>query len=185
MGGCGEAHAEALLAGGEAEGESDMRLPDAAWAEQDYVLTARDVLAAREIQHQHLVEARDCLEVEALELFDDREPGLPDAALDEAALAVDQLQLHQSGEELHMIQALDRALARQFLVFPQEGRQLQPLQVMFEQDAGGLSHGRPLRPAGWRSRRSAWRRRRAGAGADSATGRDARAASRCAPAGDA
>ena len=185
MGGCGEAHGKALLAGGEAEGESDMRLPDAAWAEQDYVLTARDVLAAREIQHQHLVEARDCLEVEALELFDNREPGLPDAALDEAALAVDQLQLHQPGEELHMIQALGRALARQFLVFPQEGRQLQPLQVMFEQDAGGLSHGRPLRPAGWRSRRSAWRRRRAGAGADSATGRDARAASRCAPAGDA
>ena len=73
--------------------------------------------------------------------------------------------------------ALGRALARQFLVFPQEGRQLRPLQVMFEQDAGGLSHGRPLRPAGWRSRRSAWRRRRAGAGADSATGRDARAAS--------
>ena len=56
MGGCGEAHGKALLAGGEAEGESDMRLPDAAWAEQDYVLTARDVLAAREIQHQHLVE---------------------------------------------------------------------------------------------------------------------------------
>ena len=56
MGGCGEAHGKALLAGGEAEGESNMRLPDAAWAEQDYVLTARDVLAAREIQHQHLVE---------------------------------------------------------------------------------------------------------------------------------
>ena len=52
VGGGGEAHAEALLAGGEAEGESDMGLPDAARAEQDYVLAARDVLAAREIQHQ-------------------------------------------------------------------------------------------------------------------------------------
>ena len=70
-------------------------------------------------------------------LFDDREPGLLDTPLDQAALAVDQLQLHQSGEELDMIQALGRALARQFLVFPQEGGQLQPLQVMFEQDAGG------------------------------------------------
>ena len=38
-----------------------------------------------------------------------------------------------------MIQALGRALARQFLVFPREGRRLQPLQVMFEQDAGGAS----------------------------------------------
>ena len=70
---------------------SDMGLPDAAWAEQDYVLAARDVLAAGEIQHQHLVERRDGLEVEALELFDDREPGLLDTPLDEAALAVDQL----------------------------------------------------------------------------------------------
>ena len=56
-----------------------------------------------------------------------RQPGLPDAPLDEEALAVDQLQLHQPGQELDMIQALGRALARQFLVFPQEGRQLQPL----------------------------------------------------------
>ena len=182
MGGGGEAHAEALLAGGEAEGESDMRLADAARAEQDHILPAVDVIAAREIQHQHLVEAGDRLEVEALELFDDGEPGLPDAALDQPALAVDHLQLHQPGQELDMIQALGRALARQFLVFPQEGRQLQSLQVMLEQDAGGLSHGRPLRPAERRNRRSAWRRRRAGAGADSAPGRDARAASRCAPA---
>ena len=63
-----------------------MRLADAARAEQDYVLAARDVLAAGEIQHQHLVERRDRLEVEALELFDDREPGLLDTPLDEAAL---------------------------------------------------------------------------------------------------
>ena len=63
----------------------------------------------------------------ALELFDDREPGLLDTPFDEAALAVDQLQLHQPGQELHMIQALGRALARQFLVFPQEGRQLSAL----------------------------------------------------------
>ena len=82
-----------------------MRLADAARAEQDYVLAARDVLAAGKIQHQHLVERRDRLEVEALELFDDREPGLLDTPLDEAALAVDQLQLHQPGEELDMIQA--------------------------------------------------------------------------------
>ena len=81
MGGCGEAHGEALLTGGEAEGESDMRLPDTAWAEQDYVLAARDVLAAGEIQHQHLVERRDRLEVEALELFDDGEAGLLDTPL--------------------------------------------------------------------------------------------------------
>ena len=180
MGGGGEAHAEALLAGGKPEGESDMRLPDAARAEQDHILPAVDVIAAREIQHQHLVGAGDRLEVEALELFDDGEPGLLDTPLDEAALAVDQLQLHQPGQELDMIQALGSALARQFLVLAQEGRQLQLLQMMLEQDARRLSHGR--RPAGWRNRRYGWRRRRAGGGADSVSGRDGPAASRCAPA---
>ena len=65
---------EALLAGGEAEGESDMRLADAARGRAGLRSRgARDVLAAGEIQHQHLVERRDRLEVEALELFDDRE----------------------------------------------------------------------------------------------------------------
>ena len=153
VGGGGEVHGEAPLAGGEAEGQSDVRLAHAARAEQDRVLAALDVIAACEVQHQHLVEARDGLEVGALELLDDREPGLPDAALDQATLdqatlAVDHLHLYQSGQKLHMIQALGRALAREFLVFPQEGRQLELLQMMFEQDVGRLSHGRPLRRAG-------------------------------------
>ena len=93
------------------------------------------------------------LEVEALELFDDGEAGLPDAPLDQASLAVDHLHLHQPGQELHMIQALGRALAREFLVFPQEGGQLELLQMVLEQDAGRFSHDRPLRRAGRRSRR--------------------------------
>ena len=46
-----------------------MRLAHAARAEQDRVLAALDVIAACEVQHQHLVEARDGLEVEALELL--------------------------------------------------------------------------------------------------------------------
>ncbi len=121
MGGGGEADGEALPAGGEAEGESDMRFTDAARTEQDYILAARDVLAAGEFEDQHLAERRDGVEVEAVELFDDGEACLLDAPLDQAALAVDQLQLHQPGEELDMIQSLGRALPRQFLVFPQEG----------------------------------------------------------------
>ena len=38
MGGGGEAYAEALLAGGEAEGESDLRLPTPLDTSMDYVL---------------------------------------------------------------------------------------------------------------------------------------------------
>ena len=56
VGGGGEADGEALLAGGEAEGESDMRLSDTGRPEQDRVLAAVDIIAAGEIQHQHLVE---------------------------------------------------------------------------------------------------------------------------------
>ena len=59
-----------------------------AGGEQDRVLAAVNVIATRETQHQHLVETGDRLEVEAFELFDDGEAGLPDAALDQAALAV-------------------------------------------------------------------------------------------------
>ena len=50
-----------------------MSLSDAAWAQQDRVLAAVDVIASGEIQDEHLVEAWDGLEVEALELFDDGE----------------------------------------------------------------------------------------------------------------
>ena len=39
-----------------------------------------------------------------------------------------------------MIQALGRALARHFLVFPQEGRQLQSLEVVCQQDVGSVRH---------------------------------------------
>ncbi len=91
LGGGGEADGEALLAGGQAEGQSDVRLAHAARAQQDRVLAAVDVVAVGEIQHQHLVERRDRLEVEALELFDDGEAGLPDAPLDQPAVTVDHL----------------------------------------------------------------------------------------------
>ena len=109
-----------------AGGERDMRLPDAARAEQDRVL------AASGIRHRHLVDA--------LELFDDAEAGLP-----EAALAIDHLDFHHPGQELHLI--FGRAPARRFPVFAQEGGQLQ---VMFEQDAGALAMAsRVARSAAW------------------------------------
>ena len=42
------------------------------------VLAALDAVAAGEVQHEHLVEARDGVEVETFEMFDDGEPGLPE-----------------------------------------------------------------------------------------------------------
>ena len=63
-----------------------------------------------------------------------------DPALDHPPLAVDQLQFDQPGEEADMVEPLGGALAGELLVFPQEGRQLQRLEVMGEQDLGGVGH---------------------------------------------
>ena len=144
MGGGGEAHAEALLAGGEAEGESDMRLADAARAEQDYVLAARDAYSPRaRSSDQHLVERWDGLEVEAVEAFDGGEPGLPDPPLDHPAFAVDQFQFSEADEIAHMAGALGGALAGQLVVLAQKGRQLQGLEVMDQQQLRRTGHDEP------------------------------------------
>ena len=110
--------------------QGDMGLARAGRAQGDDFLAPLDPLAARQLQHLRLVQRGDGLEVEAVEAFGDRELRCLDAPLDHAPFAIDQFQLHQPGQELNMIQALGRALARHFLVFPQEGRQLQGLEVV-------------------------------------------------------
>jgi hypothetical protein len=40
-----------------------------------------------------------------------------------------------------MVQALGSALTRQLVIFPEEGRQLQRLEVMGEQEFRGIGHG--------------------------------------------
>ena len=115
-------------------------LAGAAGAEGDDVLAPLDPFATGQLQHLHLVQAGDRLEVEAVEAFDRREPCRLDPALDHPPLAVDELQLHQPGEEADMVEPLGGALAGELLVFPQEGRQLQRLEMMGEQDLGGVGH---------------------------------------------
>jgi len=77
---------------------------------------------AGEFHHLHLVELGDRLEVEAVEAFGRRELRRLDAALDHPPFAVDQLEFHQSGQEADMVLSLRGALARELVVFPQEGR---------------------------------------------------------------
>ena len=121
-------------------------LSSAAGTEGDDVLAPLDPFAAPELQHLHLVERRDRLEVEAVEAFDRREPCRLDPALDHPPLAVDKFQLHQPGEEADMVESLGRALASELVVSPQEGRQLQRLEVMREQDLGASVTLHPPRP---------------------------------------
>ena len=51
---------------------------------------------ARQLQHQRLVQRGDGEEVEAVQALDYREPGLPDAPLGGAAVAVEQFQFGES-----------------------------------------------------------------------------------------
>jgi hypothetical protein len=73
------------------------------------------------------------------EAFAGRELRGLDAPLDHSPLAVDQFQLHQARQELHMVQPLGGTLAGQLFVLAQEGRQLQRLQIR-EQDLRCRGH---------------------------------------------
>src|SRR6266851_1728325 len=111
-----EADGEASLAGGKPEGESHMALAGAAVAERDNVLAAQDVLRARQLQHEHLVKAGQRSEVERVEALHRRKARLPDAPLDHAPLALDQLQLGQSQKIARMVNGFARAVAGDLVV---------------------------------------------------------------------
>lgn len=74
------------------------------------------------------------------EAFGGRELCRFDPALDHPAFAVDQFPLHKTGQELDMVQPLGGALAAQLLILTQEGRQLQRLEVIREQDLRSRGH---------------------------------------------
>ena len=58
--------------------------------------------------------------VEAVQAFDRREAGVPDAALHRARLAVKELQLDQPQQIAQVIDALGGALPGELLVLPQQ-----------------------------------------------------------------
>ncbi len=129
-----------FLTGSEPKAEGDVGFAGAAWAKGDHVLASFDPVTARQLQHLHLVELGDRLEVEAVETFGGRELGRLDTALDHPSLAIDQFQFYQAGQELDMVQALGGALARDLLILAQERRELQPFEVVLQQDLGGMGH---------------------------------------------
>ena len=88
-----------------------------------------------------LFERGDRFEVKAVQALDGRELRLPDSPLDHAALAVDQFQLGQAEQVAHVVGALAGTLASQLVVLPEEGRQLEGLQVMGQQHLRRVAHG--------------------------------------------
>ena len=117
-----------------------MSLAGAGVADRDDVLTTDDVLRAGEFQYQHLVERRQCQEVEAVEAFDRRELRFLDPPLDHPPLPLDQLQFGKPEQIADMIDALGGALPGELVVLAQEGRQLERLEVVGEQKLGGVTH---------------------------------------------
>ncbi len=99
-----------------------------------------DILRAGQFQHQGLVQRGQSQEVEAVQAFDRRELRLLDAPLDRPPFPLDQLQFGQAQQIADMIDAVGRALPGQLVILAQEGRQLQRLQVMGEQDLGRVGH---------------------------------------------
>jgi hypothetical protein len=117
-------------------------LARAAVAERDHVLPPLDVIPAREVEHQDLVERGDGQEIEAVQAFDRGEARLADAALHHPPLALDQFQFGQAQEIADVVHALGRALPRHLVVLTDKGRQLECLQMMGGQQAGCVTHRR-------------------------------------------
>ena len=131
-GGRVEADLASLLTCSEGDGAGKVRLPGAAVADHEHVLTLVDMLRADQFAHTRLVDRGLLLEVETVEAFRGWKLRRLDPPFDHPALALDQLQLAKPQQILHMILALRRALAGQLAIFALEGRQSQRLEVMLQ-----------------------------------------------------
>src|ERR1022692_1156331 len=135
-----ETNRQPLLTGRETESETDVGLAGAGVADRDDVLPAGHILRTGELQHEGLVERRNGGEVEAVQALHGREPRLLDPPLDHPPFAVDQLQFGQAQQKADVIATLGGALPGDLIVFAQERRQLERLQVMSEQKLWRIGH---------------------------------------------
>ncbi len=129
------------LAGGEADRGGDVGLAGAARSQGDDVVVAGNELSPGAIEHALLVEAGDGLEIEALQTLDRRELGGLDPVIDHPGFAVEELEFDQPGQMAHMVDVIAGALSRQLLMLARNGGQLQPLEMMLEQQLGRFGGG--------------------------------------------
>jgi len=76
-----------------------------------------------------------------VEAFDRREACLLNAALDHPSFPVDQFKFGQTQQVARMVNAFGGALLGELVVFAQERRQLERLEMMGEQKLGRVDHG--------------------------------------------
>ena len=78
--------------------------------------------------------------VEGVQALDGGEAGRPDPALHHALAAVDEFQFRQPEQVPWMVHSLGGALGGQLAVLPQEGGQLQFLEVVLQEQRGPVAH---------------------------------------------
>ena len=144
---------KAALASRQAERKTNMRLARAAIAERDDVFARDDVLAARQLQDERLVERGDRRKVESVEALYRREPGGADAALNHPSFTVDEYEFDDSQQIADVVLAVARGFKGNLLIFPQDGRKFELAQ------ASGERHPRRRRTSRWKLTRSCRRAR--------------------------
>ena len=110
-----------------------VRLPRAAPADQQYVLTSGDIFTPHELQYQRLVHRRRGREVEPVQALGRREPGRLQPTGSGPPLAVQELQFGQLQQEPQVVDILLGAPRRHLLALGRHGRQLQRLEVVLQQ----------------------------------------------------
>ena len=138
-----EAHRQPLLARGQSQPQSGVSLARTRWAQSDHVLAPFDPLTPGELEDLDLVHRGDGLELEAVQALGSGELRRLDAPLNETPFAVNEFEFDQPRQELDVVQALVRRLARHLLVLAKGCRELEGLEPMLEQDPGRLAHCAP------------------------------------------
>ena len=139
-GGRGEADRQSPLAGGEPRPRATWVLP-VPLLPMAMTFSRRSTYSQRAKLHdQVLVHRRHGQEVEGVEALGGREACRLDPAVHHAMMAVYQLKLREPQQVAWMVDALGGTLAGHLAVLPQEGRQLQLLEVVLQQHRRPLAH---------------------------------------------
>ena len=126
---CEEPDPATRPAGRQAQGDRQMRLADALTAQQAEVLVLIEPLTAGQLHHLLLVHIRHDAEVVGIQILIDRERRLLDPRLQGIGRPLRRLELHQTQQVLDIMGVLLSRFLGQLLVFGQDRRQTQTLQM--------------------------------------------------------
>ena len=134
----------ALGAGGHAQGGGEVRLAGSRGADEQHVLAVVEVVPFDQLEHERFVDARPGGEVELVEQLGGGEPGRLQSSLGRLAFAFEQFQFAKLEQVRQMIRVVGGATLGDLLAFVVHRRQLEVLQVVFQQHSAlgvGLGHG--------------------------------------------